>query len=159
MSHEAAQIQALPDELAIRNLVARYSDAVGRRDEQAWAATWTDDGVWNVGFVKASGRSDVVKTWSTLMEHFRFVTQMPQSGAIQLEGDEADGTWHVMELGWPGQGDPTCTFGIYEDRYRRTGDGWCFAQRNFHVLYMGAADLKGQLFGHPSAPLTPGADE
>jgi ketosteroid isomerase-like protein len=154
MPDQADPIQAIQDELAIRNLVARYSDAVGRRDEDTWAGTWTDDGVWNVGFVKASGRDDVVKTWSTLMEHFRFVTQMPQSGVVELSGDEARGTWHVMELGWPGQGDPTCTLGIYKDLYRRTDAGWQFAKRDFHILYMGAADLKGQLFGHPDAPLT-----
>ncbi len=159
MSNEAAQIQALKDELAIRNLVARYSDAVGRRNEDAWAATWTEDGVWNVGFVKASGRANVVKAWSGLMDHFRFVTQMPQSGFVEIDGDEARGTWHMMELGWPGQGDPTCTFGIYEDRYRRTDQGWRFATRDFHILYMGAADLRGRLFGHPSAPLTQGDDE
>ena len=31
------------DELAIRELVARYADAVARRDDDAWAATWTED--------------------------------------------------------------------------------------------------------------------
>ena len=34
---------AVQDELAIRQLIARYSDAVNRYDAEAWAATWAPD--------------------------------------------------------------------------------------------------------------------
>ena len=37
---------ALEDEQSIHRLVSRYADAVNRRDEDAWRATWADDGVW-----------------------------------------------------------------------------------------------------------------
>ena len=153
MSEEKAGIQELRDELAIRDLVARYSEAVDRRDEKASAETWAEDGIWNVGPSHATGREAVVKTWSGLMELFRFVTQMPQSGFIELDGNHARGTWQVMELGGPHQGDPSCTLGVYDDRYRRTDAGWRFAERSFHFVYMGPPDLSGRLIGHPSSPL------
>ena len=38
----------LEDELALRNLMARYVDAVNRYDADAWIATWAEDGVWNL---------------------------------------------------------------------------------------------------------------
>lgn len=153
MPSQESEIQGMRDELSIRELVARYSDAVGRRDERAWGATWTEDGVWNVGSNHATGRESVVKTWAGLMDLFRFVTQMPQSGFLEVDGDEGRGTWHVMELGWPREGDAACTLGVYEDRYRRTDEGWRFAERTFHIVYMGPPDLSGRLIGHPDAPL------
>jgi len=153
MSSDESGIRVLQDELAIRDLVARYSDAVGRRDEQAWADTWASDAVWSVGPTRASGREAIVKTWSGLMALFRFVTQMPQSGFIEFEGENARGTWHVLELGWPQAGEATCTLGVYDDRYCLTPEGWRFAERTFHIVYMGPPDLSGLLIGHPSAPL------
>ncbi len=147
MSNAEPGIQELRDELAIHELVARYSDAVRRRDEKAWADTWTEDGVWNVGPTHAKGRESVVKTWSGLMDLFRFVIQMPQSGIVELDGDNARGTWQVMELGWPREGDASCTLGVYDDRYCRTDAGWRFAERTFRFVYMGPPDLSGSLIG------------
>jgi ketosteroid isomerase-like protein len=40
---------SVEDELAIRALVARYADAVCRRDPDAWAATWAEDCKWDLG--------------------------------------------------------------------------------------------------------------
>jgi ketosteroid isomerase-like protein len=141
------------DELEIRNLVARYSDAVARRDEKAWGDTWALDGEWKLGPNQATGRDDIVKLWTGMMKIFRFVTQFPASGMIEVSGDVATGRWRVLELGWPVQGDAASTIGVYEDRYRRTEEGWRFASRDFSIVYMGAPDLTGHLIGDPSAPL------
>ena len=151
MKINKGQLQAVADELAIRNLVARYSDAVGRRDEEAWSDTWTDDGTWQVGPMRASGRVEVVKTWSRLMDLFQFVTQVPQYGLLELAGDAASGRWHVVELGWPKQGAPSYTLGCYEDSYRRTDAGWRFSERRFQIVYTGAPDLSGTLIGTPAS--------
>jgi len=155
MTNDKSETQTLRDELAIRDLVARYSDAVGRRDETAWAETWAEDGVWNVGPSHATGRESIVRTWSGLMELFRFVTQLPQSGFIEFAADATRGTWNVMELGWPREGNASCSLGVYHDRYRRTDAGWRFAERSFHIVYMGPPDLTGLLVGHPASPLAP----
>ena len=46
------------DDLAIRDLVYRYSDAVCRRDQVAWSATWAEDGVWQLpGAPRTEGRA------------------------------------------------------------------------------------------------------
>ncbi len=153
MANPESSLQALLDERDIRDLVARYSDAVSRSDEAAWAATWTDDGVWDVGIAQASGREAVVETWRKLMGGFRFVTQLPQHGRVEIDGDAATGRWHYLEIGWPPEGAGTLTIGHYVDDYRRGADGWRFARRVFRVMYMGPADLSGKVFGHPEAPL------
>ena len=37
------------DEVAIHALVARYADAVTRREEKDWGATWAEDGDLEAG--------------------------------------------------------------------------------------------------------------
>ncbi len=149
MSIDEKAIQDLIDERDIRKLVARYSDAVTRNDADAWIATWTDDGVWDVGIAKAAGRDAVLTTWQKLMGHFRFVTQLPQSGVIEIDGDVAAGTWHYLEIGWPSEGPGTLTIGHYVDGYARTAEGWRFSERIFRILYMGPGDLSGSPVGSP----------
>jgi ketosteroid isomerase-like protein len=153
MSIDDPVLQELGDEREIRNLVARYSDAVSRHDEASWAATWTEDAVWDVGIAKASGREACVKTWNQLMGQFRFVTQLPQYGTVELAGDQATGTWHYLEIGWPAEGPGMLTIGHYRDRYTRSAEGWRFAERVFRIMYMGPADLSAAPIGHPDAPL------
>ena len=56
---------SVEDELAIRALVARYADAVCRRDPDAWAATWAEDCRWDLGGPLASGRAETLDLWRT----------------------------------------------------------------------------------------------
>ena len=138
------------DEAEIRRLVAVYADAVGSRDEATWAATWTEDGVWDLGgLARAEGRDTVVETWKRLMGAFRFVTQQPQYGVLEIAGDTATGVWHINEYGWPRSGPGSLTLGLYRDAYRREAGRWRFAERRFAVLYSGAPDLSGEPGGYP----------
>ena len=55
------------DELAIRNLLARYGDAVCRRDPAAWIATWATDCTWDLGGGRVThGRDETFALWRTL---------------------------------------------------------------------------------------------
>jgi ketosteroid isomerase-like protein len=154
MPIDETALQQMLDERAIRRLVARYSDAVSRRDEADWAATWSDEAVWDVGIAKATGREAIVETWKRLMGSFRFVSQLPQSGLVEVTGDEATGVWHFLELGWPAEGPGTVTLGHYRDVYERSPTGaWRFRSRVFRIVYMGPGDLSGHVLGHPDAPL------
>jgi hypothetical protein len=133
----------LADELAIRNLVARYADAVGRRDEADWARTWADDGEWHVLGNAARGREECVALWRRLMGGLDFVVQLPASGFVSVAGDRATGRWWVTEHGKLGGGG-FLSIGVYDDAYRRVGDDWRFAVRRFHGLYAGPPDMSGE---------------
>ena len=131
----------LEDELAIRDLVARYADAVTRRDEKDWAATWARDGFWRVMGREASGRDDVVALWNELMRGIPFVVQIPATGTLRVDGDRATGRWTVTEHGKLASGAAILTIGLYDDGYRRERGGWCFERRHFRALYAGPPDL------------------
>lgn len=137
------------DENEIRDLVARYADAVSRRDEKAWADTWTEDGEWQVIGRTASGRDEVVALWKTLLGGLSFVVQLANTERITVEGDRGSGRWYVTEYAKSRDGSALLNVGFYRDEYRRVDGAWRFARRRFDALYMGAPDLSGATFPHP----------
>jgi ketosteroid isomerase-like protein len=144
------RFEAVADELAIRDLVACYADAVIRKDPVAWRETWAEDSTWIVGGQPTEGREAIVAQWNGLMSLFEFITQLPQHGRIEIDGDRATGRWYVNELGRPLGGEPNLTMGVYHDRYARLASGWRFQRRRFDLLYAGPPDLTGQTFPFPT---------
>ncbi|MDH3684801.1 MAG: nuclear transport factor 2 family protein [Myxococcales bacterium] len=133
---------ATTDELEIRDLVARYADAVNTRDEVAWGDTWTSGGVWELMGHAFEGREAVVATWRGAMTTFEFVFQQVHSGFVELDGDRAIGRWAMTEIGRTSAGDPMLMLARYEDEYAREAEGWRFAKRSLQVVYRGAPDLR-----------------
>ena len=65
------RLQAVEDELSIRNLVARYTDAVNQRDLDAFRQLWTDDAVWEIGPLlqsRADGIDEIVALLRRLLQ-------------------------------------------------------------------------------------------
>lgn len=143
--------EAVAAELEIRELVARYADAVNRRDAEAWDATWTKEGEWVVFGTPFQGEKRL-ETWRTLMGGLRFVVQLVHSGVIELQGDEAIARWYLTEQGMSVGDEPMLSLGVYHDRCRRTGEGWRFVSRRFDPLYIGQPDLSGQINPFPQVP-------
>lgn len=129
------------DELAIRNLLARYGDAVCRRDAAAWIATWAPDCVWDLGGGRVTrGQEQTLALWEESIAKYPWVAQLPASGSIELVGDEVRGTWYVLELNHLPDGAGAMHFGRYRDTYVHTDDGWRFGLRRFDLVYRGAMD-------------------
>ena len=141
---------SLADELALRELVARYADAVNRRDVEAWTATWSRDGVWHLFGRDVEGRDAVVAMWQGAMGMFDFVLQLIHSGTVDVQGDAATGRWYLSEVAHTTKGERLLTVGVYHDRMTREADGWCFAHRRFDVLYQGPPDLSGTVTPFPA---------
>lgn len=140
----------IADELAIRNLVARYSDAVNRRDAEAWGNCWTEDAVWKIMGMAPEGRETIVGLWSQFMGGFPFVVQMPSECLITLNGDEATVRAYLTETGKGPDGSGMLTLGVYHDRVRREADAWRFTERSFHAMYSGPMDMSGEPAGFPA---------
>ena len=137
--------RSVADELAIRNLVARYCHAIADRDDKAWAECWSSDAEWNVLGQVSNGREAILARYLALIGGLRFVEQVATDGVIEVEGDAAHGRWRIAETIFPGQGPAMVNRGSYADTYRRDRDGaWRFARREFKANYFGAPDLSAE---------------
>jgi ketosteroid isomerase-like protein len=124
------------DELAIRNLAARFTDAVSKRDFDTWRSLWTDDCHWYIGNRAVDGADNAVAFVSAAMERYSWFLMMSLSGQVFESDGEVRGIWYVLEY----QGTPTeitQIFGTYEDGYARVDGEWKFARRVFQSSYRG----------------------
>jgi len=132
---------------SIRRLLHAYGDAVLARDEAAWAALWTHDGVWELGPDRINrGRDAVVAQWRESLAKYRHVVQLYLSSTATVDGDEATGRAYLVELNVPVEGERRVFVGWYDDTYRRTSGSWQFSRRTLNRLYSGAPDLSGTFF-------------
>src|SRR5258708_40051002 len=86
------RLQAVEDELSIRNLVARYTEAVNQRDLAAFRQLWTDDAVWEIGpplQSRADGIDEIVALLRRLLQAANYFMHMTRSGVMEIRGDRA----------------------------------------------------------------------
>lgn len=140
----------IADELAIRELVDRYADAIVRRDEDDWRATWATDGEWHILGDRVRGHAAIVEKWNTLMGGLPFVHQLASGGLIEFEGDKARGRFYVNEYATTPDGKGLLMLGVYFDRYVFDAGDWLFSKRRIHPLYMGPPDMSGVSNDFPS---------
>jgi SnoaL-like domain len=83
-------IERLAIDAEIRDLAARFSDAVNRRDPDAFGDLLADDGVWEIGEPfpsRAAGRQNVTTMFRKLWAPWDFFFQMTHSGVIDVAAD------------------------------------------------------------------------
>ena len=75
--------------------------------------------------------------------YWDYFVQTVHPGMIRLEGDTAVGRAYVSEFGRFRDGRSVLNYSLYHDRYRRTPDGWKFAERAYEVRYLDTTPLAG----------------
>jgi uncharacterized protein (TIGR02246 family) len=133
----------LEDELALRDLMARYVDAVNRYDPEAWIATWAEDGIWNLLGTPVEGRDNILALWQQMMATFEFAIMMPNSCLFQIDGDSATGHWYLHEYSRDLEGNVSAILSRYVDTYTRREGEWLYQSREYGFIYNGAPDLTG----------------
>ena len=145
-------MEKIAAELAIRNLVGQYADAVNRRDKDDWAKVWTEDGVWVLPDLMNTGdhkimkvRENVVDVWYNTMQLFSFVMHIVYSGTIDVQGNTATSRWYISENLIGTDGTHMTLFGVYNDENVKIEGKWLYKKRVFRPIYTGPADLSGQV--------------
>lgn len=133
----------LEDELALRNLMARYVDAVHRRDADAWAATWDDNSTWNLMGSDVIGREAIVGLWQQMMSGFEFALMLPSSSLFSIDGEQASGHWYLQEFTRDLEGKSTSIVSRYVDTYSKRDGQWLYQSRHYGFIYDGATDFSG----------------
>ena len=131
------------DEMALRNLMGRYSDAVNRVDADAWIATWAEDAVWNLLGNPVSGKDNILALWKQMMSSFEFALMLPSTCLFEVDGDTASGHWYLTEYTRDPEGAASTVLSRYMDTYTRKEGQWLFQSRDYSFIYNGPADLSG----------------
>lgn len=135
------------DELAIRELAARYTDAVNRGSFVDMTRTYAGDGAL-IAFGKAPivGHEQLQATFAKVVADHEWVFQMTHSGIVVVDGDHAKCRWWVSENALRKDGGGTVFLGSYEDDVVRTADGWHYARRQLNAVYLGRTAFQGKTF-------------
>jgi ketosteroid isomerase-like protein len=141
----------LIDELAIRTLTAKYTDAMNRSDVDDAVRVYAEDAVFTMmDRPSVTGRDQIADVLRLTVAKYALITQMVHSGFVELHGDRARARWQITELQVFHTGQRRFVVGRYEDEHVRLADGWRFARRTFTARYLGDVDLSSGVL--PDAP-------
>ncbi|MFG1626088.1 nuclear transport factor 2 family protein [Kribbella sp. NPDC049227] len=137
--------QAVADRVEIEALRGEFSDAAMMGDYDRFAELFTEDGVYKIpdAHVVQTGREEIRAGTERLADEWEFFVQTTHTGSIELDGDTASGRAYVCELGRLRNGTSIYNYAFFNDRYRRTADGWKFTERIFEVRYFDTTPLPG----------------
>lgn len=147
------------DELAIRALTQRFTDAVNRRAPAEMAALFAPDGRWDVpGVADTVGHDAIAARLTGLLGQFTMLVQLLHSGVVELHDDRATARWYLTEHARDHEGTGALFIGYYEDELVQRSGEWRFARRSFAFLYRGRDEVPGRVYpyaGRDAAPAPP----
>ncbi len=135
------------DRAKIEDLQARYLFALDFRDPEAYAATFTEDGVLDYGAGKIRGRAAIVEMVANMRANAERQRAEDTSGlrpaagrhnitniVIEVSGDRARGTAYWFHIGNanPQRAAQVNSFGHYEDEMVKVDGEWLFSLRKIY---------------------------
>lgn len=137
--------QEIADRVEIEALRGEFTDAAMMRDRARLAALFTPDGVLRMPNVPVEliGREEIRAGGERLQSQWDFFVQNSHPGTIRIDGDAATGRTYMQEIARVLDGRSGLNFAIYHDTYRRTPEGWKFAERVYEVRYVDTTPLRG----------------
>lgn len=136
-------------EAGVRALHQRYTDAVWRRDWEAFAGCFVDDGEWRISGMALRGRAQIGETIARIMARLSHVLISFRNPMLAVEGDAVWARTYIDErCAWK-NGDTNIAIGCYYERFIEQDGRWFFQWRLFQPLYRGGPDMTGTFFEHP----------
>jgi uncharacterized protein (TIGR02246 family) len=153
----------LAADAGIRQLHARFNDAVWRQDATEFSNCWSRDGEWKIAGMHMQGREAISQACTALLGRCAHIHLIPGLPILELTGPgTAIGRMSVTEFAKMHDGSTAMTIGWYHDHYIDEDGRWRFAKRHWSFKYRGAPDLTGPFIDTPDYgdfPLMPAADE
>lgn len=140
----------------IRQLHARFVDAVFRKDADAFADCFAETAEWKIAGLHIRGREEIRGMIGKLLGVCARVQLIVGLPILEVGNGEAQGRIPVTELAKMTDGSAALTLGIYHDRYVEVGGRWLFQWRHFSLHYRGPSDLSAALVESPDYGAFPG---
>ena len=123
------------DQLAIRDLAARYNHAIDGGDGAAYADTFVDDGALDAGQLCVEGRAALEQFGSSFAGTVRAPRHIATSLIIDGDDDHAELRAYVQMfamVGEPPRHEVTAS-GTYRDALVKVDGAWRFVRRTFTI--------------------------
>ncbi|MGE0666266.1 MAG: nuclear transport factor 2 family protein [Sphingomonadales bacterium] len=126
------------DELAVRSMIERYSDAVCRHDAAAIEPLWAEDARWSVPdmpeLAEVKGREAIMKAFRAAQDFFPFTFLICVPGYIDIHHDRATVRSYTTEIIRDRDGNTRRAAGVYEDKLAKRNGQWLFIERVWRLL-------------------------
>jgi hypothetical protein len=121
-------IQRIEDQLAIRELVARYNYAIDEGRAEEWVATFVPDGTFESSALGTHTGADALLAFAK-----GYIAAFPgrhctSDFVVDIDGDDARSRCYLIAVNNAAAPIIAAT-AVYEDVLRRTPDGWRFVHR------------------------------
>ncbi len=133
-------------EAGIRQLHARYADAVFRKDFAAFADCFTEDAEWRLGSYVLRGPREAAAFLRERIGNSHWVLMNFRSPILEIGQGVATGRTYVTELNAYKNAAPGHTIATYYERFAERNGVWRRAWAFFQLHYMGAEDLSGTFY-------------
>jgi len=136
-------------EIGIRQLHARYIDAVWRKDYTAFADCFAHDCEWRIAGTIVLGREAAVTFIGRMFDDFKSIFVQLSTPILKVGDAQASGRTYFTARNILKDGKPFAPMGMYYERFVREGDAWRFKWRLFQTHYAGPPDLSGTYNTNP----------
>ena len=143
-------------ESGIRQLHARYIDAVWRRDYEAFGNCFAADCEWRISATVIRGRAEAVAFIRRMLDDFRCIFITLGTPILEVGDGVASGRTYFIAHNLLRDTKPFAPIGMYYERFVDEGDQWRLKWRLFQTHYSGPPDLSGQFIANPDYGAPPG---
>ena len=140
-------LQLVKDELEIRALAEKFSDAANRKDGELFQSLWAKDAVWKIGppiNVEFKGKENMGASVTRMLGLWDFFVQLSGPGVVTINGEKATARFYVNEVARKAD-DKSGNYNLsmYEDELIKENGKWVFLKRTYHTIYQEAPQYKG----------------
>jgi ketosteroid isomerase-like protein len=125
---------AIEDRLAVRERIDAYSDAVFRRDPEAWIANWAENATWSLLGTSVTGKDEIKALWIQAIAGLSLAAFFAVPGHVQIEGDRAEARVYTQEILVDRDGNVRKIVGAYDDVLVKQATTWLFSSRAYAIL-------------------------
>ncbi len=117
------------DKMEILELAARYNHAIDFGDGEAWAGTFTEDGVFNGGPQPVTGHVALAQFVAGFGQQMNGARHWTNNHIVDGDGDSATHSCY-LNLVQTKDGGSSIITGIYNDKLAKVDGQWRFTERN-----------------------------
>ena len=143
-------------EIGIRQLHARYIDAVWRKDYESFGDCFSPECEWRIAGTVVRGREEAVVFIRRMMDDFQSIFISLSTPILKVDGAAASGRTYFTARNLFKDGRPFAPIGMYYERFVLEDGQWRFKWRLFQTHYSGPPDLSGTYTPQPDYGAPPG---